>query len=481
MIQVEFTASELDEILQRQKNAYKQDPFMSKEVRVDNLHKLERILKLHQSEICQAIHEDFGARTVTETSLLEVFTSIESAVDARKNLSRWMKPKRRSTSIWFQPAKNSLIPQPLGSVGIMVPWNYPLMLAISPMVTAMAAGNRIMVKMSENSQRLCRVLANAFAQEFDQSEICFVAETGDTGPAFARLPFDHLIFTGSTATGKKVMAAAAENLTPVTLELGGKSPAIIAKDYPLKKALSRILGGKSYNSGQTCVAPDYLVIPEESLEQTIKLAKAIIAKRFAKKEVTELTSIIDEASYARLMSTLADAREKGAEVINLLSKSEPNDQTRQMAIHLVVNPTDDMTVLQREIFGPILPIVTYKSLDEVYQYVGERDRPLALYLFTNDKSVKKEVLHSTISGGVAINDVMVHVAQHDLPFGGVGASGIGNYHGRDGFESLSKMKPVMHQSSVAVSSLLLPPYSGFAKRMVNFLVNRKLHLPERSK
>ncbi|MFA0441267.1 coniferyl-aldehyde dehydrogenase [Vibrio sp. 10N.286.49.C2] len=473
MSQVELNETLMRERFHEQQQAFKESPFISRELRLNNLSKLERIIRDNQALFCEAIAKDFGHRSSTETALLEFFSSIDGVVDARKNLKKWMKPKTRHTAIWFKPAKNRVMPQPIGVVGVIVPWNYPLFLSIGPMTAALAAGNRVMVKMSENSQHLCRALAQAFSSSFTEDEICFIAETGETGPAFSKLAFDHLIFTGSGATGRKVMASAAENLTPVTLELGGKSPTIIASDYDVKKAMKRILAGKVYNSGQTCVAPDYLFVPEEKLDAVVESAKSIVKKRFKSIEHRDYTSVIDAVSFQRLSDTLQSAKEGAGEVINLIPDSEPDAETRRFPIHLVVSPATNEPVMTREIFGPILPILTYKTMDDVYHFISERDRPLALYLFSNDKALQKATLENTLSGGVTINDVMLHVGQHDLPFGGVGPSGMGHYHGREGFNSLSKMRPVMIQGNIAATGFLCAPYSGFSRRMINFLINRK--------
>ncbi|PSV17655.1 coniferyl aldehyde dehydrogenase [Photobacterium kishitanii] len=464
----------LEQRRQQQYQAFMYQPMPTAEMRIADLKILKQLITQHQQQICQAITADFGCRSASETALLEIFTSLESINDAIKQVKVWMKPQRRHTSLWFQPAKNRLIPQPLGVVGIIVPWNYPLFLTIAPMVAALAAGNRVMVKMSENSQHLCLLLQQLFADVFSDEKICIIAEEGQTGIAFSTLAFDHLIFTGSTTTGKAVMAAAATHLVPVTLELGGKSPVILADDYDVHKALTRILGGKVYNSGQTCVAPDYLLIPEGLESELIKQSQAIMALRFSDIQHPDYTSIIDDTSFSRLCDTVEDAVEQGAKVINLIPNSEPDSKQRKFPLQLVCQPTDSMTVMQREIFGPILPVVTYKTLQQALDYINARERPLALYLFSNDKAVQQQVLNQTRSGGVALNDVMLHVAQEDLPFGGVGHSGMGHYHGRDGFERLSKMRPVMYQAALSSTKYLYAPYGQIGKRLINFIINRKL-------
>lgn len=466
-------ASVLEQYRQRQYDAFMQQPMPMVEDRIAALKKVKQLIIQHQAQICEAIAADFGCRSASETALLEIFTSLESINDAIKHVKAWMKPQRRHTSLWFKPAKNRVIPQPLGVVGIIVPWNYPLFLTIAPMVAALAAGNRVMVKMSENSQHLCQLLQQLFEVDFSNEQICIIAEEGQTGIAFSQLKFDHLIFTGSTTTGKAVMAAAATHLVPVTLELGGKSPVILADDYDIKTALSRILGGKVYNSGQTCVAPDYLLIPQALEDEVIRQSQAIMAKRFSDIQHPDYTSIIDDASFSRLCDTVKDAIEQGAKVINLIPQSKLDPQQRKFPLQLVCQPTDAMIVMQREIFGPLLPIVTYKTLQQALDYINARERPLALYLFSNNKAVQQQVLDQTRSGGVAINDVMLHVAQDDLPFGGVGHSGMGHYHGREGFERLSKMRPVMHQAALSSTKYLYAPYGKIGKRLINFIINRK--------
>ncbi|PSU57455.1 coniferyl aldehyde dehydrogenase [Photobacterium phosphoreum] len=458
----------------RQYNAFMQQPMPTAEERIAVLNQLKQLITQHQSQICQAIAADFGCRSASETALLEIFTSLESIHDAIKRLKGWMKPQHRHTSLWFKPAKNRVIPQPLGVVGIIVPWNYPLFLTVAPMVAALAAGNRVMVKMSENSQHLCQLLQLLFKDVFSDDQICIIAEEGHTGIAFSQLRFDHLIFTGSTTTGKAVMAVAATNLVPVTLELGGKSPVILADDYDVNTALSRILGGKMYNSGQTCVAPDYLLIPEALESEVIRQAQAIMAQRFTDIAHPDYTSIIDDGSFTRLCNTAQDAVQLGAKVVNLIPNSVPDPQQRKFPLQLICQTTDSMVAMQREIFGPLLPIVTYKTLQQALDYINARERPLALYLFSNDKTVQQQVLDQTRSGGVAINDVMLHVAQDDLPFGGIGHSGMGHYHGREGFERLSIMRPVMHQAALSSTKYLYAPYGKIGKRLINFIINRKL-------
>ena len=316
-------------------------------------------------------------------------------------------------------------------IGVVTPWNYPLLLALGPVVSAMAAGNRCIVKQAANSQNLCRLLDEIISPVLDETVLAVIP--GTSAREFSSMPWDHMVFTGSAATGKVVMEAASKNLTPVTLELGGKSPTIIAPDFDIRTAAERVTFTKFLNAGQTCVAPDYLFVPEGKVEEFVKHAKEIVGSRYDSVNNNDLTAIIDEAAFNRLTTTLVDAKEKGAEVINLLSGDDINTEGQKIAPHLVVNPTDDMIIMQDEIFGPLFPIKTYKSLDDVVEYINERERPLALYMFSNDKKFQDKVFYSTLSGAVCINDSMFHVAQHDMPICGVLNRGMGHYHCIEGY------------------------------------------------
>ncbi|HAT7737791.1 TPA: aldehyde dehydrogenase family protein [Vibrio vulnificus] len=464
----------LSQQLKESRDAFLRNPYPTYQKRLENLNKLESLIKAHQAEIIYAIEQDFGTRSISETGLLELFTSIETIRDAKKQLKKWMKPSHRHTSVWFFPAKNRVVPQPLGVVGVIVPWNYPLMLTIGPLVAALAAGNRVMLKMSQNSPHLAQLLVELFEAQFNRDEVAIYADEAEMGPEFSKLKFDHLLFTGSTKTGRAVMQSAANNLVPVTLELGGKSPVILDEKFDVKIALERLLGGKLYNCGQTCIAPDYLFVPQSRLNEVVETTKAIMAKRFSTIQHQDYTSIIDANAFERLTHLLSDAKEKGAKLINCIPNSEPERGSRKLPFYLVTEVESDMAVMQEEIFGPILPIITYQHIDEVFHYIALRPRPLALYLFSEDKWLQKKFTQETLSGGLCINDVMLHVAQHDLPFGGVGESGMGHYHGREGFNTFSKLKPVMTQSRFALTPLFYSPYSGFAKSILNVMINRKI-------
>lgn len=448
--------SEAQRVFLLQKQAYRQQPYPSLAERRANLDKLEQMLLDNVDAITAAISMDFGHRSPTETKLLEMFGNLSAIRDARKHLKKWMKPQRRRTSIMFATGTNRLIPQPKGIVGIATPWNYPLYLSIGPIICALAAGNRCMVKLATNSQHLCQLLQRLCAETFGDDTVAYLPGVG--GGEFTSLPFDHIVYTGSAESGKTVMQSAAANLCPVTLELGGKSPVVICDDYELEEAASRLLYTKYMNAGQTCVAPDYLFLPEGKVDTFAEYARNIVSQRYPNINDDAYTSVIDSRSFQRLRNTLDDAVTKGATAINL-TDSDFNEELRKFPPHLVINPTNDMLMMQEEIFGPILPIMTYRSIDEVLNYVNARDRPLAFYVFSNDKSIQEKMLYETISGGVTINHCAFHVFQHDLPFGGVGASGMGHYHGREGFLELSKLRPVFTFPRVGKPDLFYPPYT----------------------
>ena len=456
------------EIYQRQRAAWLADPFPSLETRRRTLAALEEILVVHQDALAEAISTDFGNRSIHESKLLEVFPTITGLVDTRKKLKKWMRPRRRHVSVWFLGAKNRVIPQPKGVVGIVAPWNYPLQLALSPLTCAIAAGNRCMIKMAANSQNLCRLLQRLVSSVIPEEMVAILP--GVSAKDFTPLPFDHLIFTGSPRTGRVVMRTAAENLTPVTLELGGKSPTIVAPDYDLDTAVKRILYIKYMNAGQTCVAPDYLYLTPDRVAPFVEKARELVPLRYPKIDSRDYTAIISERSFDRLIHGLEDAREKGAEVINLVPGSKPDRELKKIPPTIVLNVTDEMLLMQEEIFGPIFPVKTYVDMDDVIAAVNNGERPLALYLFTNDKKLADKVVYNTMSGGVGINDCAVHVAQHDLPFGGVGNSGMGQYHGYEGFLEFSKLRPIFRQAPFSAVDMMAPPYGKTFERMYNLMI-----------
>jgi acyl-CoA reductase-like NAD-dependent aldehyde dehydrogenase len=403
--------------------------------------------------------------------LLEIFPSLEGIRYVRTHLNSWMKPQRRSVSLWFQPGRAEIRPQPLGCIGIVTPWNYPLYLAIGPLTAAFAAGNRALVKMSEFTPSTATLFAELAARYFKPDELAVVGGDHELAQAFTRLPFDHLLFTGSTAVGRQVMKAAAENLTPVTLELGGKSPAIIAPGYPIAKAAARIMAGKCLNAGQTCIAPDYVLLPAGEEENFIAAARAVVASSYPDLERNaDYTAVVNLRHANRLRGYLDDASEKGARLVPLADVPSKESGPQRLAPTLVLNTHDQMRIMQDEIFGPLLPVLTYKHIDEALAYVNAHDRPLALYLFDHDKQRIELVLNQTIAGGVTINDTILHIAQDELPFGGVGPSGMGHYHGREGFLTFSKQKPVFYQSRINGIGLFNPPYGKLFERLIKVLL-----------
>jgi coniferyl-aldehyde dehydrogenase len=460
--------NEAQRIFTLQRQAYLRHPYPSLAERRVQLGKLEKILVDNADAIADAINRDFGHRSAEESKILEIFGCVDGIRHTRRKVAKWMKPQRRHVSMTFATGSNRVIPQPKGVVGIVSPWNYPLFLTISPLTSVLAAGNRAMIKMASSSQNLCRLLHERFAEQFSEEEIAILP--GVPAREFSTLPFDHIIFTGSADAGRTVMRSAAENLTPVTLELGGKSPTIICDDFDVDEAASRILYGKFINAGQTCLAPDYLFVPEGKRDQFVAAAQRIMAARYPDTNDRSYTSIIDEKSYRRLRHTLEDAEKKGARLVPLVPGAGFNDLLRKIPPHLVLDPTEDMLILQEEIFGPLFPVRTYRDLDEVIASVNAKDRPLGFYFFTNDKAVEEKLLYNTISGGVTINNCVFHVAQHDLPFGGVGASGMGQYHGYEGFLEFSKLRPVFKNPKLSLLHLFYPPYTARHSRLVNLLL-----------
>ncbi len=453
----------LQSLLEQQRRAFQADPYPSAADRVQWLDALHRLLASNQQAIIEAISADFGNRSADETRLAEIMPSLHGIHYARRRLQRWMKPSRRSVGLAFQPASAKVVYQPLGVIGIIVPWNYPLYLAIGPLIGALAAGNRVMLKMSESTSATGLLLKDLLAQVFPEDQVAVVLGEADVGIAFSRLPFDHLLFTGSTSIGRQVMRAAAENLTPVTLELGGKSPAIVSANVPLADAAERIAFGKTLNAGQTCVAPDYVLVPRARIEGFIEAYRQVIRRFYPQlSDNPDYTSIINPRQQARVQDYLDDAQARGARLLPLFEQS----QDRRMPHHLLLDVTDEMRVMQDEIFGPLLPIVPYDDLEQALAYVNARPRPLALYYFGYDKAEQQTVLERTHSGGVCLNDTLLHVAQDDLPFGGVGPSGMGHYHGHEGFLTFSKAKGVFIKQRFNASRLIYPPYGKALQKLV---------------
>ena len=450
--------------------ATRRSPMVERNRRQAQLDALIALVHDNADSFATAISADFGHRSTHETRLLEVFPSLEAIRHNRSHVGAWMKPQKKSPSIWFRPGRACIIPQPLGVVGIIVPWNYPLFLAISPLAAALAAGNRVMIKMSEFTPRTGQLLADLVAKYFSAEDVSVVLGDAAVGAGFAHLPFDHLLFTGSTRVGHDIMRMAADNLTPVTLELGGKSPVILGSDYPLEKAAERIMVGKLLNAGQTCIAPDYVLVPAGREQAFVDAARAVVARCYpALASTDDYTAIINERHYQRLQDYVRDAQERGAR-IEPLSAAQPDATRRRLPPLALLNVNDDMRVMQDEIFGPLLPILPYADLDSAIAYVNRHPRPLALYCFENDSGRRDRVLDETVAGGVTVNDTILHIAQENLPFGGVGPSGMGHYHGIEGFKTFSKQKAVFYQSALNGMSLFNPPYGALFERLTKFLI-----------
>jgi aldehyde dehydrogenase (NAD+)/coniferyl-aldehyde dehydrogenase len=463
--------SQLAQALDLQRRAHAAEPDPTLAVRRERLGRLRRMLREHAAAIRDAIAADFGMRAAEETELLEQFTCQEGIAHALRHLRRWMRTERRPVAWWSLPGRARLMRQPLGVVGIIVPWNYPLFLAVSPLTAALAAGNRAMLKMSEHTPRFGALFESLVARSFRADEVTVVNGDASVAKAFAALPFDHLLFTGSTGVGREVMKAASVNLTPVTLELGGKSPVIVTGSFDIGETARRVMYGKLINGGQTCVAPDYALVPLPLVNGFIDACRAATQAYYPALAINaQYTSIASERQYRRLTAYVEDARNLGASIHRL--HDEPNDpERRRLSPVALTDVNDSMRVMQEEVFGPVLPVVGYEGIDDAIAYVNARPRPLALYYFGAADRDLEAVLARTVSGGVTVNNTALHVVQDDLPFGGVGASGMGEYHGRAGFDRFSKLKPVFIDGRISASSLLRPPY-GRKFRALLRLLNR---------
>ncbi|WP_248769514.1 coniferyl aldehyde dehydrogenase [Pseudomonas sp. MWU12-2345] len=460
---------QLQRQFQAQRQAYAAHPMPPAEQRRQWLDSLRQLLSDERQALIDAISQDFGNRSADETLLGELMPSLHGIQHARRHLKGWMKASRRRVGLAFQPASAKVVYQPLGVIGVIVPWNYPLFLSIGPLVGALAAGNRVMLKLSESTPATGLLLKELLGRVFPEDQVCVVLGEAEIGMAFSKLPFDHLLFTGATSIGRHVMRAAAENLTPVTLELGGKSPAIVSQDVPLKDAAERIAFGKTLNAGQTCVAPDYVLVPEDRVGAFVEAYRQAVRGFYPTLvDNPDYTSIINDRQLTRLNGYLSDATSKGALLIPLFDQG----QGRRMGHSLLLNVSDEMTLMQDEIFGPLLPIVPYKGLDEAFAYINNRPRPLALYYFGYNKAEQQRVLDETHSGGVCLNDTLLHVPQEDLPFGGIGPSGMGHYHGHEGFLTFSKAKGVLTKQRFNAARLIYPPYGKSIQKLIQKLFVR---------
>ena len=465
MSNAELTYDDMKAILDRQKKSYIDEGVVTAETRIDRLDRAINILKKHGPALSEAMAADFGHRSLDQSKMTDIDGAIGPLEHAKKHLRGWMKSERRKVMfpLGIFGARGRIDYQPLGVVGNISPWNFPVQLTFSPLAGIFAAGNRTMIKPSEFTAQTSELMKQCFAEEFDETEVFVCTGGPDVGGAFSRLPFDHLLFTGATSIARHVMRAAAENLVPVTLELGGKSPVVIGRSANLELAATNIMAGKTMNAGQICLAPDYVFLPEESQDEFVEHARASVEKMFPDiKDNDDYTSIVNERHYERLNGYIEEARDKGARVVEINPANEDFSQQQHHKIPptIILDPSDDMQVMQDEIFGPVLPVKKYKDIKESVDYINEHDRPLGLYYFGENKSEENHVLTHTTSGGVTVNDVIMHVAQEDLPFGGVGPSGMGSYHGYDGFKTFSHAKSVYTQSKTVskLAAAMRPPY-----------------------
>jgi len=460
------TKAALENTFLQQKKYFADNTYPSYHDRINDLKKLKALMINNQQALIDAMSQDFGHRSAEDTKIGDILTTVMGINYTIKKLKKWMKPEKKHIGILFQPAKGEVVYQPKGVIGIIAPWNYPVFLAFGPLTAALAAGDTAMIKMSEYTPKTNDLLAKLVASAFPIEQVAIVCGEADMAAAFSNVAFDHLFFTGSTGVGKLVMQAAALNLVPVTLELGGKSPTIIDNDIDIKTAISRLILGKTLNSGQTCVAPDYIFCPQNKVAELIQAFQTHYQSMYPKvQENNDSTCIINDAQKARIDSLLVNAKERGANIIPLLQESGKT-QSRKMPLTLLTNVNDDMAVMQEEIFGPLLPIIGYKDVSEAIDYINSKPRPLALYICSFNKSFQQQILLNTHAGGVCINEAAFHVAIDDLPFGGIGASGMGQYHGSEGFKTFSHGKSVLSRGRISLGSLLFPP---FGKRIHQLL------------
>ncbi|MDC0474230.1 coniferyl aldehyde dehydrogenase [Hyphomicrobiales bacterium] len=463
----------LNEILEKQKKVHLREGPLSVETRKEWIDRCIALLIKYQNEIAEAISEDFGHRSTESSLLADVAGSIGSLKSAKENIKKWVKPEKRKVTpsiLGLLGAKLRLEYQPLGTVGVISPWNFPVTLTFGPLGSIFAAGNRAMIKPSEFTPKTSELMKKMFEEAFSEEEVAVFTGGPDLGEAFSSLPFDHLLFTGATSIAKHVMRAASENLVPVTLELGGKSPVIISKKSNFEVSVNRVMAGKTMNAGQICLAPDYVFIPKDKKEEFISQSKKVVTDMYPSlKDNPDYTSVINQRHYDRLQGYVEEAKEKGFEVIEI---NPSNEDFSQQAHHkipptLIVDPDDSLSVMKEEIFGPILSVKTYDSIKDTVDYINSKDRPLGLYYFGDDKEEMQNVLENTTSGGVTINDVVFHVGQDNAPFGGVGPSGTGSYHGVEGFKNFSHTKTIYTQSKFdGLFGLFRPPFGSKAKSAI---------------
>ncbi len=465
-----MTESQLHDLFHQSHAASRAAPAVPWPQRAERLRRLRALVTEHEPALAAAISADFGQRAVAETRLLEIYPTLSGIKHALKHGRRWMQPRKVATGLHFWPARSRIVPQPLGVVGIVAPWNYPLLMVTGPLIGALAAGNRVLVKVSEHVPQFAALLAHLLPQYFAADEVAVVTGDATVAAAFSALPFDHLFFTGSTTVGRHVMRAASANLTPVTLELGGKSPVVVLPDADIERTVARIMSGKLLNAGQTCIAPDYVLLPPAQIQPFIQAAKSWVSHHYPNlAHSPDYSRIINPAQFARLQGYLTDAEAQGAE-ITPLSAAHIDEKQRLLPPQILTRLSDEMQVMQQEIFGPLLPLVPYQSLDGALAYINARPRPLALYVFGQAHNTVDQVLAQTVAGGVCINETLLHVAQENLPFGGVGASGMGAYHGQTGFDTFSHLKAVFEQSRINGMHWFTPPYGARFEQLLKWLL-----------
>ncbi|MFN3237256.1 MAG: coniferyl aldehyde dehydrogenase [Pseudomonadales bacterium] len=452
-------------VLDRQKQDYLKEGVVSAETRIDRIDRAIDLLKKYGPQLCEAMAADFGHRSLDQSKLTDVDGSIGPLEHSKKHVSQWMRPEKRKTMFPLNllGGRSRVEYQPLGVVGCISPWNFPVQLTFAPLAGIFAAGNRTMIKPSEFTPETSELMAKMFKEAYSEEEVAVFTGGPEVGSAFSGLPFDHLLFTGATSIAKHVMRAASENLVPVTLELGGKSPVIVGEDADMELTAQNVMAGKTMNAGQICLAPDYVFVPESRTDDFVAAAQGAVATMFKDiKDNPDYTSIVNQRHFDRLNGYIEDAKNKGARIVEINPANEDFSQQQHHRIPptLIMDPSDDMAVMQEEIFGPILPVKRYKTIDETINYVNERPRPLGLYYFGKNSAEENKVLTHTTSGGVTVNDVIMHIAQEDLPFGGVGPSGMGSYHGYDGFKTFSHAKAVYSQSKTVskLAAAMRPPY-----------------------
>lgn len=456
-------------VFDAQRAAYRLRPMPSADERIAHLAQLRRVLVKYQDELAQAASDDFGHRSQDETKLAELLTTLEGIKYYSKNVRNWMRAERRHAGLMQAPAKAKVVYQPLGVVGIIVPWNYPIFLTTGPLMCALAAGNRVMIKMSGFTPRVGEVMKKLIAEAFAEDHVAVITGRGAVSEEFPKLPFDQITFTGSTNVGRIVMAEAAKNLTPVILELGGKSPVIVHESYTAEETATRIVMGKCWNAGQTCVAPDYLLLPRGKTQAFVEAFRAKVSQLYPTMlKNPDFTSVINEKQYSRIQGYLSDARDQGAQIIEINPANETFVDTHKMPVTVVTGVTPNMQIMQNEIFGPVLPIIEYDTLDDAIKFVNDRPRPLALYYFDFDSARADYIIANTHAGGMCINDTLVHAGVDDLPFGGVGPAGMGKYHGKEGFLAMSNAKGVLEKPRFYSGKFSHPPFNkgvhNFAKK-----------------